>query len=51
MEDAFLPPLGFENNAKFGIAFVLKMQAVFPIQYDIFIYNIAEIVKNVWAKM
>ena len=29
MEDASLPPLGSENNAKFSIAFVLKVIVVF----------------------
>ena len=51
MEDAFLPLLGSENNAKFSIAFVLKTFVVFSLQNDIFIYSIAEIVKKLWAKM
>ena len=37
----FLPPLGTKNNAKFSIAFALKMFVVFFSlrQDDIFLYN------------
>ena len=42
----FFPPLEIENNAKFNIAFVLKMSIVFFSIRQHAYYNIAEIAKT-----
>ena len=42
----FLVLMRIEDNAKFGIYFVLRISIVFSPQDDIFIYYIAEIFKK-----
>ena len=47
----FLPPLGIKDNAKFSIAFVIKIFVMFFSIRQFLYYNIAEILKKLWTKM